>query len=205
MVTRNKSITVTGLHMLLQLAGKSFQAPKYHLNINFVEDTKCLPKLIKTADRILWVNYGHALDPESFEKVFDPSIPEVLVFPSVVEGINWDRFRTCVRNKSKEPLNQIGLNFDTEVGPKMSDGIYTVRSTNPSIFIIDCKPVDKKLRTKKGEGIKLPRDVDLIFAKLQENDVKIGAWVKANVMVHLTHECLGNIMEATGVVCRPDT
>jgi len=200
MVTRNKAITVTGLHMLLQMSGRCYQKQDHQINIHFVEDTRSLHKLIKTADRILWVNYGFCLDTESFDNVFD-SKNEVLVFPSVKEGINWDRFKKEVKRDSKEPIHQLGMEFDTELDKKISEGFWTVTKTNPSVFVIDCKSVDKKLRTKKGEGIKLPRDVDLIFEKFKENGVKVVASTKANVLVHYAHECLGNILEANGVTC----
>jgi hypothetical protein len=200
MVTRNKSITVTGLHMLLQLSGRCYQKQDHQINIHFVEDTRSLHKLIKTVDRVLWVNYGACLDAESFEDVFDTK-HDVLVFPTVKEGVNWNRFKKEVTNGTSEPIHQIGLDFDTEIGTKISDGFWTVEKTNPSVFVIDCKRVEKKMRTKKGEGIKLPRDVDLIFEKFKENEVKVVAKTTANVLVHYAHECLGNILEANGVTC----
>lgn len=196
-VTRNKAITITTLHMLLQLSGKCF-SNGHQINIHFVESTKMLPKLIKTSDKILWIEYGFALDVESFDAIFN-STHEILVFPSVREGVNWDRFKKGIAQDTKEPLHQIGLEFDTDVSNKVSDGYWTVKKTIPSAFLLDCKPVDKKMRTKKGEGLKLPRDIDLIFEKFQENGVKITAYTKANVLAHFTHECIGNILEANGV------
>lgn len=183
--------------MLLQLSGKCFTTGN-QINIHFVDSTKMLPKLIKTADKILWIDYGFALDVDSFDAIFSSS-HEVLVFPAVKEGVHWDRFKKCITSDSKEQLHQIGLEFDTEVNTKISDGYYTVKKTIPSVFLIDCKPVDKKMRTKKGEGIKLPRDIDLIFEKFQEAGVKIVAYSKANILAHFTHECIGNILEANGV------
>ena len=58
------------------------------------------------------------------------------------------------------------------------------------------------MKTTKGEGLKLPRDIDQIFERMIDSGVKIHAWTKANVLVHYTHECLGNILEATGVSCQ---
>lgn len=200
-VTRNKAITITTLHMLLHLSGKCYSSGTHQICIHFVNSTKSLPKLIKTSDKILWVDYGFSLDSESFDKLFE-NIADVLVFPAVREGVNWDRFKKCVKEDSKEPLHQIGMEFDTEVDKKISDGLWTVKKTVPSVFIIDCKSVDKKMRTRKGEGIKLPRDIDLIFEKFQEQDVKIVAYTKANVLAHFTHECIGNILEANGVQCQ---
>lgn len=200
MVTRNKSITVTQLHMLLQLAGRCYQKQDHQINIQFVENTKSLHKMIKTADRILWIEYGYCLNSECFEELFNTK-HEVLVFPAVKEGVDWNRFRKEVLADTKEPIHQIGLDFDTEIDQKISDGFWTVTKTVPSVFVIDCKSVEKKLRTKKGEGIKLPRDIDLIFEKFKEAGVKVIASTKANVLVHYAHECLGNILEANGVTC----
>lgn len=200
MVTRNKSITVTQLHMLLQLAGRCYQKQDHQINIQFVENTKSLHKLIKTADRLLWIEYGYCLNGECFEDLFY-SKNEIMVFPAVKEGVDWERFRREVKKGTEEPIHQIGLDFDTEIEQKISDGYWTVKKTVPSVFLIDCKSVDKKLRTKKGEGIKLPRDTDLIFEKFKEAGVKIVANTKSNVLVHFAHECLGNILEANGVTC----
>lgn len=200
LVTRNKAITVTTLHMLLQLANRCYQRQDHQLAINFVEDTRALAKFIRQGERIMWVDYGCCLDQESFEYIFDPMKGrDVLVFPTVVEGIDWNRFRKGVKEGIKEPLHQLGLNFDTEVGSKVSDGIWTVTRSNPKVFVVNGSSIEKKLRTKKGEGIKLPRDVDLIFEKFRECDVKTYAYTKANVLVTYTHECVGNILEATGV------
>lgn len=198
LVTRNKAITVTTLHMLLQLAGRCYQRQDHQLAINFVEDTKPMVKFIRQGERVLWVDYACSLDPDSFEHVFDPMKGrDVLIFPTVTEGIDWNRFRKNVG--SKESVNQIGLNFDTEVGSKISDGIWTVTRSNPKVFVVNGSAVEKKTRQKKGEGLRLPRDVDLIFEKFKECDVKMHAWTKANVLVLYTHECVGNILEANGV------
>jgi hypothetical protein len=201
MVTRNKAITVTGLHMLLQLTGRCYQKQDHQININFVEDTKSLQRLIRQGERVLWVNYGCCLDNGSFEMIFD-SAPgrEVLVFPVVTEGIDWNQFRKAVKADSKEPIHQLGLHFDTELGTKVSDGIWTVTKSAPQVFVIDGKAVCKKMKTK--DGLKLPRDVDQIFERMMAAGVKVQAWTKANVLVHYTHECLGNILEATGVSCK---
>lgn len=202
-VTRNKAITITTLHMLLHLSGKCYSSGQHQICIHFVDSTKTLPKLIKSSDRILWVEYGFSLDAESFDKLFE-NISDILVFPAVKEGVNWDRFRKEVNRNSNEPLHQLGMEFDTELDTKIGEYMWTVKKTIPSVFIMDCKAVDKKMRTRKGEGLKLPRDIDIIFEKFQENNVKIVAYTKANVLAHFTHECIGNILEANGVQCQPN-
>ena len=51
LVTRNKAITVTTLHMLLQLANRCYQRQDHQLAINFVEDTRALAKFIRQGER----------------------------------------------------------------------------------------------------------------------------------------------------------
>lgn len=195
-VSRNKSIYVTGLHMLLQLAVKCIQSG-HQINIQFVNDASSLPKIMKNSERILWIDYGSSLDVDSFDKIFEKT--EITVFPAVTEGIDWGMFTTKIKNGSKEPVSQMGLNFDTVVDRKISDGVYTVKSTNPSIWVMDCKSVIQKLRDAKGEGLKLPYTIEDIFQKCVDKKVKIQAYTKCNVLKHYSHECVGNILEAVGV------
>lgn len=200
-VTRNKAIYVTGLHMLLQLTAKCVHTGN-QINIQFVQDSSQLPRLLKTSERVLWVDYGASLDVESFDKIFEKH-GDILVFPAVKEGINWSRFSDVVKNGSTtEPLSQIGLDFDTVVDKKVEDGFYTVKGTVPSVFVMDCSKVYEKLREKKGEGLKLPHTIEDIFQKCVEKGVKIQAYTKCNVLRHYSHECVGNILEAVGVSCK---
>lgn len=195
-VSRNKSIYVTCLHMLLQLTVKCIQSG-HQINIQFVNDASQLPKLMKSSERILWVEYGTSLDHESFDKIFEKT--EITVFPAVTEGIDWNAFKQKVESGSKEPVSQMGLNFDTEVDRKISDGMYTVKRTVPSIWVMDCKSIISKIREAKGDGIKLPYTIDEIFQKFVDKKVKIQAYTKCNVLKHYSYECVGNILEAVGV------
>jgi len=198
-MTRSKSITVTTLHMLLNLTSACF-SNGHRINIHFVEHMNALQKLIKTSEKILWVDYGYSLDQPSFEHVFN-STHEVLVFPTVLETVHWDKFRK--RIGSGEPIHQRALEFDTTVEKKISDGFWSIEKTNPSVFLIDCKSVDKKLRTRKGEGIKIPHDIVTLFTKFKENGLKSVAYTRANVITHKHHECIGNIMECATVRASP--
>lgn len=195
-VSKNKSVYVTCLHMLLQLAIKCIQGG-HQINIQFVNDITSLPKIMKNSERILWVDYGANLDNESFDRVFDKT--EITVFPSVVEGINWGRFTDKVKNGSTEPISQAGLEFDTEVDRKISDGLYTVKKTIPAVWVMDCKSVISKVRDAKGEGLKLPHSVEDVFQKFVDKKVKIQAYTKCNILRHYSYECVGNILEAVGV------
>lgn len=194
-ITRNKSIAVTTLHMLLNLTSTCF-SNGHRINIHFVEEFSSIHKLIKTHDKILWVGYGYALDQPSFEHIFN-SNHEVLVFPTVTENVNWENFKKRLGNS--EPVHQKALDFDTTVDKKISDGFWTMKDSNPSVFVMDCRAIDKKLRTRKGEGLKLPNDIESLFKKFKENEVKCVVYTKANVITQKYHECIGNIMECATV------
>lgn len=196
-VSRNRSIAVSTLHTLLNLSGFAL-ARQHRIDINFVNGTHHLHRFIKTAERVLWIDYGRSLDVDSFEKIFQESLQtDILVFPSVTGDVNWKQFQDGVLSGSVEPIEQMGLTFDTTVDKKISDGTYSVKHTVPSIFLIDCKMVERKMRVKKG--FKLPRDIDLVFEKFKEIGIKIHAWVRAKVTIMETYECLGNIMNTPSV------
>jgi hypothetical protein len=204
MVTRNKSISATTLHtamnihMLCMMKG-------IHLEVHFVEDKTTLPKLMKSGERIFWMDYGTNLNNEILSKVVDPFDKgvQILVFPSVKEGINWENFKKKTRAGSSENSGQRGLEFDTTVGRKLADGLYECEKTEARVWVMDSKPVDKKLRGGK-ETIKVPYDDnESMFATLRNLGIKIGVASEAIVVCHFVHECFGNILEAAGVELTP--
>ena len=204
MVTRNKSISATSLHTAMNLHMACMQRGM-HLEIHFVEDKSSLPKLIKSGERIFWMDYGTNLNNETLIKVVDPLEKglNVLVFPSVKEGSNWDQFAKKTKAGSTEPVGQRGLEFDTTVGKKLSDNLYELDKTSARVWAMDAKPVDKKLRGGK-EPIKLPLDSnEAMFTTLKNIGIKIGVMSEAIVVCHYTHECFGNILEAAGVELAP--
>ena len=204
MVTRNKSISATTLHtamnihMLCMMRGM-------HLEVHFVEDKTTLPKLMKSGERIFWMDYGTNLNNEILSKVVDPFDKgvQILVFPSVKEGINWENFKKKTRAGSVENSGQRGLEFDTTVGRKLADGLYECEKTEARVWVMDSKPVDKKLRGGK-ETIKVPYDDnEAMFTSLRNLGIKIGVASEAIVVCHFVHECFGNILEAAGVELTP--
>lgn len=204
METRNKSISATSLHTAMNLHGLCMMRG-HHIEIHFVEDKSTLPKIIKSGDRIFWMEYGTNLNNEILTKVIDPFDKgvQVLVFPSVNEGINWDQFEKKTKAGSLESAGQRGLTFDTEVGKKLADGLYECTKTSARVWAMDSKPVDKKLRGGK-EQVKLPlNDNELMFMKLSALGIKIGVASEAVVVCHFVHECFGNILEAAGVKLEP--
>ena len=204
-MTRNKSISATTLHTMMNLHMLCMQKGQ-HLEVHFVEDRSTLPKLIKTGERLFWMDYGTNLNNEILYKVVDPFEKgvQVVVFPSVKEGINWDQFTKKTKDGSSEPAGQRGLTFDTEVGRKLADGLYECENTNARVWAMDTKPVDKKLRGGK-EPIKLPLEgpPEVMFKTLKNIGIKIGVMSEAIVVCHFVHECFGNILEASGVRLEP--
>lgn len=201
-VTRNKSISATTLHTMMHIHMLCMMKGR-HLDISFVNDREGLPKLIKSGERIIWMEYGTNLDEKSLQKAVEPFDKgvQVLVFPAVKEGINWDRFAKRTKEGSGEAANQRGLEFDTEVGRKLDESLYDVKSTTARVWAMDSKPIDKKLRGDKIP-VKLPLD-ETMFCTLQGLGIKIGALTSATVICHFVHECLGNILETSGVELRP--
>jgi len=202
--TRNKSISVTTLHTMMNIHMGCMVRQK-HLDIHFVADKSTLPKIIKGGERIIWMEYGTNIDADSINKAlddFDHGL-NVLVFPSVKEGINWDRFVKRTKAGSKEPAHQRGLEFDTIVGRQLGPGIFGCLKTSARVWAMDAKPVDKKLR-----GGKVPVTLPLLnnealFETLRKEGIKIGVLSTATVICHYIHECLGNILEASGVQVNP--
>jgi len=201
-VTRNKSISATTLHTMMNIHMLCMMKG-HHLDIAFVNDHVGLPKLLKSGERIIWMEYGTNLDEKSLHKAIDPFDKglQVLVFPAVKEGINWQAFSKRTKEGSTEPAHQRGLEFDTEVGKKLGDSLYEVKNTSARVWAMDAKPVDKKLRGDKMP-VKLPMD-ETMFCALQNLGIKIGALTSAQVVCHFVHECVGNILETSGVELRP--
>ena len=202
MVTKNKSVSATTLHSVMNIHMNCMMRG-IHLDIAFVNDKAGLPKLIKSGERIIWFEYGTNLDPDSLVKAilpFDKNL-QVLVFPSVKEGINWDAFKKKTLAGSSEPANQRGLEFDTLTGKKLAESLYEVTSTEARVWAMDARPVDKKLRGDKTP-VRLPTD-ESMFRVLQGLGIKIGAVTSATVICHFVHECVGNILETAGVKLAP--
>ena len=203
-VTRNKSISATTLHTMMNIHMLCMMRGT-HLEIHFVDTKATLPKIIKTGERIFWMDYGTNLNQEILHKVLDPFEKgiQVLVFPSVVEGINWEQFEKKTKAGTIESASQRGLKFDTEVGKKLTPGLYECVKTSARVWVMDCKPVDKKIRGGK-DPIKLPlENNEDMFTTLSKIGVKIGVASEALVVCHYVHECFGNILEAAGVKLEP--
>ena len=202
-VTRNKSIAVTTLHSLMTLGmyGSHQQVPIEYM---FVEGLNALPKLVKTGERILWFDYGTNLDQDSIPRVLNPMEKDirVIVFPAVVEGVDWDMFRKKTVEGSTEPIHQRALTFDTDVAKKVvGTDLYDVVKTSARVWVMDSKPIEKKLKSVQKN---LSCDsYENMFAQLKSNNIRVVALPSATVFRHFTHQCLGNILEMPGVMMNP--
>ena len=206
LATRNKSCHVRTLHSLLHMNIQFMKAGIQH-EICFVNDdpfekSDMILKKLKTSDRLVFIDYSIHIDQDSIGKFiekFDQNC-NCLVFPCIKEGINWDQFKTKVSNNIDEPLDQMGLDFDTTVGQKLSNGIYKVIKTDPKCWVMDSKSVLKYLKSKKKEQLKqIPAKNSELFETLQSKGVKMCAYVDAKLTIVFSHECLGNILNAAGV------
>jgi hypothetical protein len=202
-VTRNKSIAVTTLHSLMTISMHGTHR-QVHIEYIFVEGLDALPKLVKSGERIVWFDYGTNLDADTIPRVFSPMEKDirVVVFPSVVEGVDWDMFKKKTLASSTEPIHQRALNFDTDVTKKVvGTDLYDVEKTSARVWVMDSKPIDKKLKSIQKN---LSCDsYESLFAQLKANNLRITALPSALVIRHFTHKCLGNILEMPGVMMNP--
>ena len=175
-----------------------------HHNIIFVNDdpfekAEMIMKQLKLSERLVLIDYSVFVDLDTIDKMFVTNFDQFscLVFPCVKDGIYWDVFKKQV--ETTEPSEQVALHFDTELGQKVSDSIYKVKSTEPRCWIMDTKPVLRALRERKGDAIKLPAKNSEMFQRLIERGVKICAYTACRLTVTYPHECLSNILESAGI------
>ena len=121
------------------------------------------------------------------------------MFPGVTEGIDWGMFKEKVKNNVNEPVEQIGLHFDTSVTNKISENIYMVKETSAKSWVMMNKNITKNLKDKKNGAFKIYPRMSTMFKKLQEGGVKIHAYTAAKLTMTYSHECVSNILNAAGV------
>ena len=101
-----------------------------------------------------------------------------------------------IKTGSSEPVEQMGLNFDTEIGAKISDDIYKVKSTQAKAWFMNTKNTIKSIKDKKsGKWAVNPK----MFGKFIDQGVRIYAFTAAKLTLTYTHECISNILNAAGV------
>lgn len=158
-----------------------------------------LNRKLKECDKMLWVDYSISMDNASIEQIFTSS--HTVVFPSVVTNVNWNVFKTRVLENTDEPVSQLGLEFDTEITKQAKNlpGHYNIKKTSPSCFILDQKDVVRALKQKSGPNLKLFGNHEKTFETLLTKNVKMTAFVDAEIAKTATHECHGNILYAAGI------
>ena len=199
-VTRSKSCSVKTLHTILKLnihcIQKNVQNEIVYVNDDPFEKVDMIKKCIPKCDRIFFVDFGINVDEDSIAQIFESHEGlGVLVFPGVKDGIDWGLFKHKVQEGSSEPISQMGLNFDTEVGREISKNIHVVTNTEAKSWVMFSKNIMKNTKDKKGNWnlhVKM-------FEKLKDHGVKIYAFTAAKLTMSYPHECISNILNAAGV------
>ncbi len=204
LVTRGKSCHVKTLHTILKFNIRCMKTGTEN-EVIFVNDepfekAEIIYKYLKSHDRIFFVDFGISVDEASLDKVFDKHDGVgCFVFPGVTEGIDWGMFKEKVVSKSKEPVEQIGLHFDTIVANRISDDIYAVNETSAKSWVMMNKNVMKHLKDKKNGAFKIHPRMKNMFLKFKEAGIKIHAYTAAKLVMTYSHECVSNILNAAGV------
>ena len=198
--TRSKSCSVKTLHTILKLniecIQRNVQNEIMYVNDDPFDKIDTIQKCLPNCDRLFFIDFGVNVDEESTKQIFEKHEGVgVLVFPGVKEGVDWNLFKSKVRSDCKEPIAQMGLHFDTEVGNKISDNIHVVTSTEAKCWVMNTKNLIKNIKDKKGNWKIYPK----MFEKFKEQGVKIYAFTAAKLTMTYTHECISNILNAAGV------
>lgn len=204
-VTRGSSCHVKTLHTILRFNILCLQNQDVQNELIFVKDdpfekSDRIHSCLKSHDRIFFIDFGVHVDEESLRRVLAPNegIGSV-VFPAVKEGIDWEMFKVKTLGNSNEPVNQMGLNFDTDVTTKISDDYHKVTSTNPKAWVLMNKHVIKNIKDKRSGSYKIQPKSDAMFSKFIEQGVKVVAFTKARLTITYTHECISNIVNSASV------
>jgi len=203
-VTRSKSCHIKTLHTILRVNIRCLEN-KCEQKIFFVNDdpfekAEMIEGCMKDYDRILFVDFGIQMDDNSINQIFkNMDGLGVLVYPGVTEGIDWEMFKEKIRSDSKEPIAQMGLYFDTDVGKQIDEDNYIVKTTKSRCWVMNCKNVSKTIKDKKTGKYKIYPRMETMFDKFKQHGVKINAFVDAKLTMTYGHECIANILHTAGV------
>lgn len=204
-VTRSHACHVKTLHTILRFNIACLQSGQVQNEVSFVNDdpyekSEAIHKFMKTHDRIFFVDFGIHVDDASLNTVLAKNEGYgAVVFPGVKEGIDWEMFKKKVHEKSTEPIEQMGLTFDTEVLAKVAEDIHTVKTSGAKSWVLMTKPVLRSIRDKRTGTYKIHPKLDVMFAKFKEHGVRVVAFTAAKLVNTYTHECIGNIVNSSGV------
>ena len=204
-VTRSGSCHVKTLHTLLRCNLQCLQRSDIQNEIAFVNDdpfekSEMIEKYIKASDRIFFIDFGIHVDDGSISTIFNPNDKyNVIVFPAVTEGIDWEMFKDKISTNSSEPTSQMALSFDTSVGSKLAGDYYSVNYTSARSWVMMCKPTFKSVKCRRTGNVKIHPKSITMFEKFKESGVKIVAYTAANITITYPHECIGNIINSAGI------
>jgi hypothetical protein len=168
-----------------------------YVNDDPFEKVDTVEQCMKKYDRILFIDFGIGVDDTSLNKVLEINQNAgLVVFPGVKEGVNWDMFKEKVRAESKEPVTQMGLEFDTVLGKKTSPQFYNVVSTSAKVWVMMPETIIKQIKHKKKGTWKLHPNM---LENLIEQGVKIYAFSASKLIQTYPHECISNILNAASV------
>jgi hypothetical protein len=192
---------VKTLHTILRINIKCLQGGVnnqiVYVNDDPYEKADLIEKCMKRYDRIIFIDFGIGMDDDTIARCFEKhENVGCIVFPGVREGVDWNLFKTKVNNNSTEPVSQMGLHFDTEVGKAVSKDIYKVVSTDAKAWVMNTKNVIKSIKDKKSGNWKISPKM---FEKFQEQGVRLYAFTAAKLTMTYTHECISNILNAASV------
>ena len=201
-VARSKSCSVKTLHSILRLNLRCIQT-NINNEIAYVDDdpfkkAEIIQSYMKKCDRILFIDFGIGVDDETLKQCIQPHEGVgCLVFPGVQEGVDWELFKNKINEGSDEPVNEMGLHYDTSVGKKISENIYNVVQTEARCWMMNPSLVIKKIKDKKTGSWKI--NPNGMFEKLKKQGVKIYAFTASKLTITYAHECISNILNAAGV------
>ncbi len=204
-VKRSESVHVKTLHTVLKLNVKCIQNGNVQNEVAYVNDDShdkvaAIQSHLKRSDQILFIDFGISMDEGSIDQVLQlPEGAGCLVFPGVKEGIDWGMFKQKVDDKVDEPVSQMGLHFDTQVGNKIKDDFYSVVSTSAKCWVVSSKHIIRAMKDKRSGNLKLPLVPQTMFERMKEKGVKIQAYTASKLVFTYPHECISNLLNAAGV------
>jgi len=164
-----------------------------HLEVVYITDKKQLKKHLKGSDRLIFLDYGANINQECMPTMCGP-MPKgynVMVFPAVKDGVDWNLFKKKTLEGSSEPPEQRGLKFDTEVEKQFGDYLWSVSKTEAVVWALDSKPILKLLGGLAVE--------ESFLEDIRRLGAKICACTMARCSMAYVHTCIANILETSGV------
>jgi hypothetical protein len=190
-VTKAKSIHCSTLNSILHINMYCLKN-NIQCNVQYITEMNQLRRFLKNHDRVIFFDYGSCINNDCVETMCSPMPKgfQVMVFPAVKEGVDWEMFKRKTIEGSREPAEQRGLRFDTKVDKQFGDYLWTVESTEPVVWMMDVKPVNKITTVQTDPGM---------FKALKHDGVKICACTAARCTQSYIHTCVANILETSGI------